>query len=134
MANHKLIELQSYKEDLRKFEYFVLGVTIAILAFSAQYTSPNSNCKSLVIISWGCFLFSFLSGLFRRYLSVRSAALDYFDVIKDVFIPEKKDTLYIASFWIQFCLLIVGLLFYAIFQIVNILTVPVNVPAIPPKP
>lgn len=66
MSDDQLDEaLKRYFDTKLKFNYFILSTTLAILGISIQVIKPSSLdiYPSLVFISWGTLLLSFISGL-----------------------------------------------------------------------
>lgn len=66
MADDQLDEtLKRYFDSKLKFNYFILSTTLAILGISIQVIKPSNSdiYPSLVFVSWGTLLLSFISGL-----------------------------------------------------------------------
>ena len=125
------IVFQRYHETELKFDYFIVGSTLAILAFSIQYTQhSNLLClKWLIVFSWTSFLLSFLAGLWRLESIVVGRARDV-DLAEHAGVEPPEEwkkcgrELNRHILWIyrlQKILLIFGLTTYALFHIVNFL-------------
>ncbi|MFQ5750862.1 MAG: hypothetical protein ACE5HI_02600 [bacterium] len=56
------------RETQRKFDYYLLAVTLALLALSVQTFDPKSNMQFVYLMNatWFALLLSFLSGLYRQ--------------------------------------------------------------------
>jgi len=125
---------QRYHESETRFQHFVLGITLAILAFSVQYTkTPALGWTSWVIVaSWACLLVSFIFGLWRLETLVVIRKMDVERVNYPGDVPpieweSRSDKLRSRVMWVyhfQKYGLLAGLCFYAIFYAVNFLIQP----------
>ncbi len=59
---------RKHREEQRKFDYFLLGVTLGILALSIQTYKPDYflSWPFLIVLFWVLFLTSFLMGMYRQ--------------------------------------------------------------------
>ena len=122
---------QRYHETQSKFDYFVVGSTLAILAFSIQYTQhSNLDCiEWLIVFSWTNFLLSFLIGLWRLESLVLIRGRDVDREVNVGIEPPKEWVEYneklsknvLWAYRFQKTLLVLGLTAYALFHIVNFL-------------
>jgi hypothetical protein len=80
----------SLRESQKKFDYFVLGITLAFLAFTVeQFVFQKTYIYYyLVPVGWGFLLISFIAGLFR--LESINSFLTY-EVKKLQFEPKAKN-------------------------------------------
>jgi hypothetical protein len=122
---------ERYSKAEMRYQYFLLGTTMAILAFSAQYGGRTSipNLKWLMPFSWGALLVSFLSGLVRARTMVRVRMLDVAPFLGME--PQKRFSQWARlnkrAIWalrVQNALLVLGLVAYALFHTLNYLLVP----------
>ncbi len=120
---------QRYHEAETKYGYFVLGVTLAILAFSVQYLPivRIPETKWVLISSWICFLLSFICGFLRADLAVYVRMMDV-DLVESLphqppvdWIKRRDKTISRGKWFYRFqkYLLLTGLLFYSLFHILN---------------
>jgi len=78
--------VKATRDSQRKFDYFFLGVCLALVSLSVQThetTSPNSHIY-LLIISWTLLIVSFLSGMYRQ------EAINTFLRIEADLMPEQE--------------------------------------------
>lgn len=79
----------AHREASKKLDYFQLGVTMAILAFSVEgYEALSSHqYPYLIVASWVLLLISFLSGLYRQEMGVHGL---YFESKKFYYEPTHQ--------------------------------------------
>lgn len=60
--------IKSQRESQKKFDYFFLGVVLALLGFSVESfdPSPHDKCIWLVPLGWSFLIISLLAGLYRQ--------------------------------------------------------------------
>lgn len=120
-----------HHEAQTRYDYFVLGVTPGILAFSIQLGSnPVFSLRWIRVISWLSFLISFISGLRRLESVVQCRSLDvHVAKIVPSELPsslkqerEKWSKGAILSYNFQKWLLLTGLFAYAIVHNISFLS------------
>lgn len=60
--------VKTAREVKNKYDYFFLGVTLAVLSISIQGFNPTSKTSYnyLILISWLALIISFLSGMYQQ--------------------------------------------------------------------
>jgi hypothetical protein len=123
---------QRYHETTTKFDYFVAGITLAVLSFSVQATQHANLVYSrwLIVGSWVSFLASFIAGLWRMESSVEVRSRDVEVSSHDGEHPprewidhnSKLERGILFAYRTQKATLIIGLALYASFHILNYLS------------
>ena len=123
-------------ESQQKFEYYFLGVIIALLSFSVQVYNPenNYNFQILVFIVWGFLLISLLSGFYRleriqmilHYDTDRMYFIQYKNqnseskIIKEFYKKSKEvSNKALTAYKIEKWSFIFAIIIYLVFKIIN---------------
>lgn len=119
--------LARYFDTTLKFNYFILSTTLAVLGLSIQIIKPEHSdiYPSLVFISWGSFLISFVVGIIWQ-----TSWISFHGNIHSAFLkkhlegeyPQIKKPLVmrLAISWVlQISFFILGIIFIAVYKVIN---------------
>ena len=78
--------LEAQRKAQHKFEYFFLGIILALISLSVQTFNPAAYPKAqyLIILFWGLLLAALLSGMYRQEK-------------KDVFLQDETKIIYVRE-------------------------------------
>jgi len=83
--------LKSYKEGHKKFNYYLLGVSLAALSLSVQAfeSQPQNSSDFLMIIVWILLLLSVLCGFYRLEKIVLAELIEV-DILEEIEVNKRN--------------------------------------------
>ena len=119
--------LTRYFDTALKFNYFILSTTLAVLGLSIQIIKPEHSdiYPSLVFISWGLLLISFVAGIIWHtswiffHKNIHSALVK--ERLEGEYPTINKSMLWCLgiSWVLQILFLMLGIILIAVYKVIN---------------